>query len=320
MAKIDNMMTILWMLHSGRKITAQQIAEKLEMNIRTVYRYIDALSASGVPIIADSGHNGGYTLLHNFIESPLLFEVEEQTALLHAAAFAQEAGYYLGEALDSATSKLKMYATQQQERLIQQHLQGLTVLSPMAKSTVEPVLKKLEQAIVHESSVDIEYQTSHEEQATRRIVDPYGLVYWNNNWYVIAFCHLRNELRSFKVERIISINQTAITFQRPTFFSAGEFFMKSLLPAVADKKGLMPLVVDGKASALDSLCQHWFLGHHIKERTANKVIFLLEEESIHTYVPYLLLPYGKSIQVLEPSSLKQTIIEVLHDLVHYYQV
>ncbi len=82
----------------------------------------------------------------------------------------------------------------------------------------------------------------------------------------------------------------------------------------------MPLVVDGKASALDSLCQHWFLGHHIKERTANKVIFLLEEEAIHTYVPYLLLPYGKSIQVLEPSSLKQTIIEVLHDLVHYYQV
>ena len=88
------MMAILWMLNSGRKITAKQISEKLEINIRTVYRYIDALSTSGVPIISDTGHNGGYTLLNNFIESPLLFDVEEQTALFHAAAFAEEAGYY----------------------------------------------------------------------------------------------------------------------------------------------------------------------------------------------------------------------------------
>lgn len=320
MAKIDNMMAILWMLHSGRKITAQQIAEKLEMNIRTVYRYIDALCASGVPIIAESGHNGGYTLLNNFIESPLLFDVEEQTALLHAAAFAQDAKYFSGEALNSATTKLKMYANQEQERMIKQHLQGLAVISTIGDSSMEPILKKLEQGIVHESSVEIEYQTSHEEQPKRRIVDPYGIVYWNNNWYVIAFCHLRNEIRSFKVGRIISFNQTAITFQRPKHFSAGEFFRKSLLPEVKDKKGLIPLVVGGKASALDSLCQHWFLGHHIKERTSNKVVFLLEEKAIHTYVPYLILPYGKSIQVLEPISLKQTLIEVLNDLIHYYQV
>ncbi|WP_334308214.1 helix-turn-helix transcriptional regulator, partial [Clostridioides difficile] len=52
-------MSILWMLNSDKKITAKQIAEKLEINIRTVYRYIDVLSASGVPIISDTGHNGG---------------------------------------------------------------------------------------------------------------------------------------------------------------------------------------------------------------------------------------------------------------------
>jgi predicted DNA-binding transcriptional regulator YafY len=71
MPKTDNMLAILWMLSSGEKITAKQISEKLEMNIRTVYRYIDTLSTSGVPIISDTGHNGGYTLLNNFIEVPL---------------------------------------------------------------------------------------------------------------------------------------------------------------------------------------------------------------------------------------------------------
>ncbi|CAM5712539.1 DNA-binding transcriptional regulator OS=Lysinibacillus sphaericus OX=1421 GN=LS41612_12895 PE=4 SV=1 [Lysinibacillus sphaericus] len=78
MPKIDNMLAILWMLRSGEKITAKQISEKLEMNIRTVYRYIDTISTSGVPIISEPGHNGEYTLLNNFIEAPLFFDFEEK--------------------------------------------------------------------------------------------------------------------------------------------------------------------------------------------------------------------------------------------------
>ena len=318
MAKIDNMMAILWMLNSGGKITGKQISEKLEINIRTVYRYIDALSASGVPIISDAGHNGGYTLLNNFIKSPLLFDVDEQTALLQAADFAIEAGYFLGEALNNATLKLKKYSNQEQERLVKQHLEGLEVLSPIEKSSIEPILRKLEQSIVNESSVEIEYHTSREELPKRRVVDPYGIIYWNNNWYVIAFCHLRNEMRNFRVGRIISIIQTEITFNRPKNFSASEFFMKNLLPKVEDKQKLILLVLSGKTSALDDICQHWFLGHHFKERTSTKGIFLLEEEAVHTYVPYLLLPYGKSIQVIEPISLKQKLIELLYELIDHY--
>ncbi len=71
MPKTDNMLAILWMLRSGEKVTAQQMAEKLELNIRTVYRYIDTISTSGVPIVSEPGHNGGYSLLNHFIEAPL---------------------------------------------------------------------------------------------------------------------------------------------------------------------------------------------------------------------------------------------------------
>lgn len=96
MSKADHMLSILWLLKSQRRITAKQLAEKLEINIRTVYRYIDALCASGVPIIADSGHNGGYRILGQFNDAPLVFDLDEQKALIHAAAFAQEAGYPYG--------------------------------------------------------------------------------------------------------------------------------------------------------------------------------------------------------------------------------
>ncbi|ASB88204.1 YafY family protein [Bacillus sonorensis] len=320
MPKIDNMLAILWMLSSGEKITAKQMSEKLEMNIRTVYRYIDTLSTSGVPIISDTGHNGGYTLLDNFIEAPLFFDFEEQTSLFHAAVFAEEAGYYGGEALKRAVSKLSKYSNQEQESKRNQHLTSLEVISRSSPLSMEPFLKELEQAVADEYSVKILYHKSGEEQSKYRLVDPYRIIYWNNRWYVIGFCHLRNDIRSFRVDQIESLILTENKCNRPENFSARDFFLKNLLPTIKDKEGIASLVINGNRRALDDICQHWFLGHYLQERTSNQAVFLLEKDMIHTYVPYLILPYGKSIQVIEPISLKKRLIEVLSELIKFHQV
>lgn len=320
MAKNDNMLAILWMLNSGVKMTAKQISEKLEINIRTVYRHIDALCASGVPIISDPGHNGGYTLLNNFIRAPLLFDMEEKKALLQAAVFAKEAGYPLSEALDNATTKLKMYSNQDQENKLNHHLAGFEVINRMIHPSVQPVLAELEQAVENGISVEIDYRTGREEQPKNRMIDPYGMLYWNNKWYTIAFCHLRNEIRSFRVERILQIKFNESTFKRPEAFSAREFFMKNLLPDLGDKDRLISLIIGGRSEALDDLCIHWFLGHHLKERTSNQAVFLLDKKSLHIYIPHMLLSYGKSIQIIEPQSLKEELVAVASELIEYYQL
>ncbi|WP_223702175.1 helix-turn-helix transcriptional regulator [Sutcliffiella deserti] len=320
MPKIDNMLAILWMLRSGEKITAKQISEKLEMNIRTVYRYIDTISTSGVPIISEPGHNGGYTLMNNFIEAPLFFDFEEQTSLFHAAVFAEEAGYYGGEALNRAISKLSKYSNQEQETKINQHLTSLEVISRLSSLSMEPFLKELEQAVADGYSVKIRYHKSGEKQLNYRLVDPYRIIYWNNKWYVIGFCHLRNDIRSFRVDRIESLMLTENKFNRPENFSARDFFTKSLLPTIEDKEGVISLVINGDKSVLADICQHWFLGHYLKERTSNQAVFLLEKDVIHTYVPYLLLPYNKSIKVIEPISLKKRLVEVLSELIKFHEV
>lgn len=320
MPKIDNMLAILWMLRSGEKITAKQISEKLEMNIRTVYRYIDTISTSGVPIISEPGHNGGYTLLNNFIDAPLFFDFEEQTSLFHAAVFAEEAGYYGGEAFNRAISKLSKYSNQEQGTKINQHLTSLEVISRLSSLSMDPFLKELEQAVADGYSVKILYHKSGEKQLNYRLVDPYRIIYWNNKWYVIGFCHLRNDIRSFRVDRIESLMLTENKFNQPENFSARDFFIKSLLPSIEDKEGIISLVISGDKSVLDDICQHWFLGHYLQERTSNQAAFLLEKDTIHTYVPYLLLPYNKSIKVIEPLSLKKRIIEVLSELIKFHQV
>ncbi|WP_034756527.1 helix-turn-helix transcriptional regulator [Rossellomorea vietnamensis] len=320
MPKIDNMLAILWMLRSGKKVTAQQISEKLEMNIRTVYRYIDTISTSGVPIVSEPGHNGGYSLLNHFVEAPLFFDVEEQTSLYHAAVFAEEAGYYGGEALDRAISKLSHHSNQEQETKINQHVTSLEVISRIRPPSMEPLLKELEHAVADGYSVNFLYHKSGEKTLSERLMDPYRMIYWNQKWYVIGYCHLRNDIRSFRVDRMESLMLTENTFNQPENFSARDFFVKSLLPTIEDKEGIMSLVLHGGKSALDDICQHWFLGHYLQERTSNQAVFLLEKEIIHTYVPYLLLQYNTSIKVIEPISLKKRMVEVLTELIEFHQV
>ncbi|NUU75156.1 helix-turn-helix transcriptional regulator [Paenibacillus xylanilyticus] len=319
MPKIDNMLAILWMLRSGEKITAKQISEKLEMNIRTVYRYIDTISTSGVPIISEPGHNGGYTLLNNFIEAPLFFDFEEQTSLFHAAVFAEEAGYYGGEALNRAISKLSKYSNQEQETKINQHLTSLEVISRLSSLTRQPFLKELEQAVADGYSVKILHHKSGGKQINDRLVDPYRLIYWNNKWYVIGFCHLRSDIRSFRVDRIEDLMLTENKFDQPENFSARAFFMKNFLPTIKDKEEIISLVIHGDKSVLADICQHWFLGHYLQERTSNQAVFHFEKDMIHTYVPYFLLTYGKSIRIIEPISLKKRMIEVLSELINFHQ-
>lgn len=320
MPKIDNMLAILWMLNSGEKITAKHIAEKLEMNIRTVYRYIDTLSTSGVPIISDTGHNGGYTLLNNFIEAPLFFNFEEQTSLFHAAVFAEEAGYYGGEALSRAILKLRNYSNHEQEMKINQHLTSLEIISRKSSLSLETYLKDLEYAIADNYSVKIQYNKSSKEKSKYRTVDPYRILYWNSKWYVIGYCHLRHDIRSFRVDRIESLLLTRHTFNRPENFLASDFFLKNLLPTLEDKAEMVSLIISGNQSTLNDICEHWFLGNYLQEKTSNQAVFLFEKDILHTHVPHILLSYGKSIRIVEPISFKERLIEVLSELIQFHQV
>ncbi len=97
-----------------------------------------------LPIISEPGHNGGYTLLNNFVGASL-FLILRANLLFHAAVFAEEAGYYGGEALNRAISKLSKYSNQDQETKINQHLTSLEVISRLSFTFYKNFLKELEQ-------------------------------------------------------------------------------------------------------------------------------------------------------------------------------
>ncbi|NEW07246.1 YafY family transcriptional regulator [Paenibacillus sp. SYP-B3998] len=319
MSKADHMLSILWLLKSRKRVTAKELAEKLEINVRTVYRYIDALCASGAPIISDSGHHGGYSLLGQFNEAPLLFDLGEQKALIHAAQFAQEAGYPYGEKLNQAIAKLKMYTNQEQLHQINLHEQGLDVIQPQADASQVSMLQEVEVAVAQSCTLFINYQKGYGTSTQERQLNPYGLVCWKSKWYLVGYCHLRSEVRSFRIDRIRTLLTTGERFERPAEFSARQFLLSTLLPSSDKLDQLLSVKIAGKEQAIDDLCGHWFLAHGLVERSQLEAHFKLEEQVLFHRLPYFLLNYGGTVKILEPKVLQMRMVEVTRDLHKYYE-
>lgn len=318
MAKADCMLAIVWLLRSRGRMTARELSETLEISVRSVYRYVDSLCASGVPVVAESGHDGGYRLLHGD-GAPLFFSQEEKTALIHSVLFAQKAGYPFTGALMSAMRKIEYHSTEAQIREMEVHSAGLNVIPSMDHSTYQHTLVELERAIANRQTVSVSYQKPREEVESKREVNPYGLIHWRDRWYVIAHCHLRNEPRTFRVDRIVSCTPTSQTFDRPDGFSATEFFATHQLTTSPRTDLLQRVVLAGERDAIDDLAQHWFLGPRLVSKAPHEALYLIEEETLASYVPHILLPFGRSIRVMEPQSLKRGMAELALSLAAHYQ-
>ncbi|WP_274653426.1 helix-turn-helix transcriptional regulator [Paenibacillus humicola] len=320
MSKADNMLAILWLLKTRRRRTAKELAEELEMSVRTVYRYIDALCASGVPIVSDAGHNGGYSLPDHFNDAPLFFDLEEQKALVHAAAFAREAGYPNGEALNRAVAKLKRYASEEQKQELNRQETGVDAIHPHFGEEQETALKALEAAMADGCTVRLDYRKSYGQAVKRRDIDPYGLVHWKSKWYVVGFCRLRSTIRSFRVDRIEGdVVRTGERYERPADFSPREALLRDLLPGRGKEEALVTVRIQGRESAIDDLCAHWFLGHAVAERSASEAVFRLDENAAFSRMPYLLMAYGGTIRVAGPPAMKDAMVRAAARLHEYYE-
>ncbi|MHA2857711.1 helix-turn-helix transcriptional regulator [Paenibacillus lautus] len=319
MSKADNMLSILWMLRSGKKMTAQQIADELEIHVRTVYRCIDSLCASGAPIIADSGPNGGFRILGQFTESPLMFDAEEQKALVHASIFAKETGYPFTDALERAIGKLKLYTNEEQLHQIERHSSGIAVLQPPVHDGLRPLLQTLENAAAQGQTLKMTYSKGREGAGTVREFDPYGIIHWKGQWYAAGYCRLRQEIRNFRVDRILDLETTELVFERPVDFSARDVLLGSLLPDPGSTEPLVDVVIQAHEHVLNELSQHWLFGHTLVSRHDGEARFRLDTSSLTSYVPYFLLPYGKALTILEPASLVLKLSEITTSLALHYE-
>jgi len=320
MAKWDNMLTIVWLLRSRKSITASEMAEKLETSVRTIYRYIDSLCASGVPIVSESGHEGGYYLLESFREAPLFFELDELKSMFHAASFAQGLNYPYETELNKALDKIQHRLNGKQQDYIERHTSGFDVISAQNES-VAFLLQQVEKAVAESRTLDVFYDKRRGAGPDKRRIDPYALIYKENNWYIIAYCHLRQALRTFRIDRVTFLTPTEHFFKRPREFSVREYVDRQWYQrwrALEMREPTVNVHLQGNTEMVDYLC-HYF-NHCLMERNDYEAYFKISAERVSNMLPEFLVSFGKCIQVLEPESLRIAMAEVANGLEKYYRL
>ena len=219
MRRADRLFQIIQYLRNRRLTTASWLAEKLEVSERTIYRDIKDLMLSGVPIEGESGV--GYVMRRGFDIPPLMFTTEEIEALVIAARLAKTwTGTKLARATELALDKIEAVLPHNlKTELAKPRLYTPEILNNYPAS---PILDEVREAINSKKIIHLEYQ-SLKDETTKREVRPLGLFFWGKYWTLGTWCELRQDYRSFRVDRITSMTPTDKTFEEDDHISFSHF-------------------------------------------------------------------------------------------------
>jgi predicted DNA-binding transcriptional regulator YafY len=221
-------LTVLELLQSQGHVTGPDLAERLEVNVRTARRYVTMLQDLGIPVEAERGRHGGYRLRPGFKLPPLMFTDEEALAVTLGLLLARRMGMTAtAPASEGALAKIERVlpeALREQVQAVQQML--AMAVSPSDAASTE-LLAALSLAAHRGRSVRLRYAGRQREE-TDRVIDPYGVAFYAPRWYVAGWCHLRTDLRLFRLDRIQEITTIDHRFKPPREFDTLAFVAQSL--------------------------------------------------------------------------------------------
>jgi predicted DNA-binding transcriptional regulator YafY len=199
--RLSRLTAILIQLQSSRLTTAANLAKRFEVSIRTIYRDIKALEQAGVPILVEDGK--GYYLMDGYKMPPVMFTESEANALITAeqlvlknkdASFVKEYTEAICKIKAVLRQSTKTKANLLSDRIIFWHNDK--------NARTSNHLSTLQLALTNFNLTNIQYYSPDTQETTQRNIEPFALYSTQDNWIIIAFCRLRNEFRSFRLDRI----------------------------------------------------------------------------------------------------------------------
>ncbi len=213
-------LAVLELLQTHARISGSDLSKRIGVDGRTLRRYITILEELGIPITTDRGRHGGYALVPGFKLPPMMFTDDEALALSLGLLAARSLGLKdAAPAVASALAKLERVMPVNLKRRVRaiDETVSLDVRQPGPSFGSNAALAVLSAAAQNRQRVHLRYVTA-ERDASDRDIDPYGLAHRSGRWYVVGHCHLRKDLRSFRLDRIEEVRPLNIFFERPADF------------------------------------------------------------------------------------------------------
>ncbi|WP_396267671.1 helix-turn-helix transcriptional regulator [Ideonella sp.] len=209
MRRADRLFQLVQIIRGRRLTTAAFLAQRLEVSERTIYRDVADLQAQGVPLEGEAGV--GYRLGAGFDLPPLLFTAEEAMALVASVRLAQP---WLDPALARAAELALGRVMSVLPSSTRAAAQALPLFAPpVASASLNPTqqqgLQQWREATQARQRVSLQYRDA-EAQASQRSVRPLGCFYWGGRWTLAAWCELRQDFRSFRLDRLVAVEVQAL--------------------------------------------------------------------------------------------------------------
>lgn len=209
----SRLFNIVYCLLDKGQATAAELAESLGVSVRTIYRDIDALSAAGIPVYAETGRNGGIRLLNHFVLDKAMLSDNEKQEILTAL-----------QSINAVRPTVNHQILQKLSALFHQDSENWLEVDFSRWGNTDADNEKFEllkSAILCRRKIKMHYANTYGE-ISERIVHPIKLMYKSKAWYLHAFCTQKNDLRTFKLNRILDAELLDESFQKPNISQAKE--------------------------------------------------------------------------------------------------
>jgi len=313
-------MNLVLLIKNRPGIKVKDIARIFETCERTIYRDFNTISLAGFPVYSATGKGGGYFIKKDCFLPPLRFTCEEAASIFMASKFfLHQKGFPYQQEIQLGMAKLEGILEKDNKEYLQKIDKKISVYLGKLKDcqSYSSTFQQINKAIIEKIQIDITYYSITRDKLTSRVLDPFHLMFRNGFWYFIAFCHWRNEIKIFRIDRIKDIQLTNKTFQIPKEFSLASYMGKSWQVFRGDGK---PRKVEIKIFPPASRWVKEEMRHPTQQiiNLNNEAILFKAEVSSLLEIKKWVLQLGSSAQVLKPEELKKEIVEEIEGMRRQY--
>lgn len=310
MNRFDRITAILIQLQSKKIVKAQDLADRFGTSLRTIYRDIRTLEEAGVPLYGEAGI--GYSIVDGYKLPPVMFTKEEAVAFITAEKLMSKfTDNELNKNFSSAMFKVKAVLRGAEKDMVENlDEQIMVVQKTNVVSLPGNILDLLLKAIADKKAVKILYK-AFDKDSNERVIEPIGIFHENDYWYTIGFCHLRQQYRQFRIDRVLAIELTDQDQEERTSLKDFQELRKTMKSDFVTQKAVIRV---SKSIAVFMQDRKYFFGFVSEIENDDYIEMTFLSMSIEEGLARWLIMFADHVDIVEPQLLKDSMAKHLNNI------